>query len=341
MTIENLFSSGRDNIKNWITKMNTRRTEYLDRRPHRSFRLTKQRDVPKRVVLPGYIAFTSEVFSTLWRYKTTFFMFMVLYILLATTFIGIAQQEQYTSFVAGLRTFGPDLLGGDLGKIAETTALFGAAITGGFATPLDRAGQINALLLGLFSWLTVVWLLRQLLAGNKVKLRDGLYNAGAPFVATLCILALMIVQLAPAIIAIVVYATASTSGALEGGVESMAFAIGAILLIVLSLYWVTSSFFAGVIVTLPGTYPMSAIRGAGDIAFGRRTSLLLRLLWLGLVLLLIWAVVLIPVLLIDGALDIVWLPLVPLTIQFLGALSVLLSTSYIYLLYRKMIDGQA
>ena len=259
--------------------------------------------------------------------------------MLATALVGIAQQDQYTSFVAALRSFGPDILGGNFGKIAETTTLFGAAITGGFSTPLDRAGQLNSLLLTLFSWLTVVWLLRQLLAGNKVKLRDGLYNSGAPFVSTLIILSIALIQLIPASAAVVIYATASATGVLEGGVEAMAFGIGALLLIVLSLYWLTSTFFAAIIVTLPGTYPLKAMRSASDIAFGRRTSLLVRYLWLALVLFVLWAVVLIPILLLDGTFNISWLPLVPITVQLLGAVSVLITTSYTYLLYRKMIDG--
>jgi AcrR family transcriptional regulator len=322
-----------------IGKTRKRIDDYIKRRPHRSFRLTRKRDIPKRVVLPGHIAFTKEVFGTLWRYRTIFSLFVVLYILLATALVGIAQQDQYTSFVAALRSFGPDILGGNFGKISETTTLFGAAITGGFATPLDRAGQLNSLLLTLFSWLTVVWLLRQLLAGNKVKLRDGLYNSGAPFISTLCILSVALLQTIPAAIGVVVYATASSTGVLEGGVEAMAFGIGALLLVVLSLYWLTGTFFAAIIVTLPGTYPLQALRNAGDIAFGRRTALLGRYLWLALVLLAMWAVVLIPILLLDGTFNVSWLPAVPVTVQFLGAMSVLLTTSYTYLLYRKMIDG--
>ena len=328
-------------LKATIDRVRTRISSYLARRPHRSFRLTRKRDIPKKVVMPGYFAFTKEVITTLWRYKTTFGAFLVVYVLLATMIIGIAQQDQYTSFVAALRSFGPDLLGGDLGKVTEVTTLFGAAITGGFSTPLDRAGQLNTLLLTLFSWLTIVWLLRQLLAGNKVKLRDGLYNSGAPFVSTLIILSVALLQLLPAIAAVIIFSTASSTGVLEGGVEAMAFGIGALLLIVLSMYWVTSTFFAGIIVTLPGTYPMRALRSASDIAFGRRTALVKRYLWLGLVTAVLWAVVLLPILALDGTFNISWLPLVPITLQILGAFSLLLASAYTYLLYRKLIDGDA
>lgn len=324
-----------------LSHFRTRIHGYLGRRPHRSFRLTRRRDVPKKIILPGYISFGAEVLSTLWQHKRTFVPFTLLYMLLATLLVGIVQQDQYASFVDALKGFGPDIVGGDIDGVTQTIALFGAAVTGGLSAPMDQAQQINMALLGIFSWLVVVWLLRQLLAGNTVSLRDGLYNAGAPFLSTLLIALLIAVQVLPAALAVIVYATAGSTGLLEGGVESMAFGLGTALLVVLSLYWISSSILAGIIVTLPGTYPMAAIRTAGDLAFGRRTSLLFRLLWLGLLLLFLWAVVLIPVLLLDNTLSIDWLPLVPITVQLLGAISVVVGASYIYLLYRRMIDGNS
>jgi len=320
-------------------RIRRRISNYLGRRTHRSFKLTRRRDVPKNVKIGGYIAFTNHVWKTLWEFRGIFLRYSAVYILVATALIGIVQQDQYKAFTDSLNEFGPEIFGGNLDGVSRTVVLFGAAVTGGMTSPLSEVQQLNLALLGLLTWLIVVWLLRQLLAGNSVNVRDGLYNGAAPFVSTLCIALVAMIQAIPAGLAIVVYSTAYSTGWLSGGAEAMAFGIGALLLIILSLYWMTSTFFAGVIVTLPGTYPMAAMKSAGDLAFGRRLPLLLRFLWLILVLALVWALILIPVLLIDGALSVAWLPLVPVTVQILTTLSVIFGTAYTYLLYRKMVDA--
>ena len=60
----------------------------------------------------------------------------------------------------------------------------------------------------------------------------------------------------------------------------------------------------------------------------------------------IWAVIVIPIILFDGwlktAVDwIWWLPLVPITLIVMGALTVIWSASYVYLLYRRIVEDDA
>ena len=188
-------------------------------------------------------------------------------------------------------------------------------------------------------WLVTIWLLRQLIADNAVRIRDALYNACAPLISTLCVCALMLIQSLPGALGVYLFSVAVSSGALGDGLPAMLFGVAAGLLILLSLYLLASSFFALIIVTLPGTYPMTAIRGAGDIALGRRFSLLLRLLWLVLVIALIWALSVLPVLLLDMWLGLSWTPLVAITVQAVTGLSLIYGFSYIFLLYRRMIDA--
>jgi hypothetical protein len=330
-----------EKIKQVFASLKAKRLNYMSRRPHRSFTLTRKRDIPKRIQLPGFIAFTTETARVLWKHRGTFGMFLLLYVAIATLLIGIVHQGDYKELVNSLKDVGPNLITGKLDKSAETGLLFMAALTGGLNQPLDQAQQINSVIVGLLAWLVVVWLLRQFLAGNAVSLRDGLYNAAAPFISTLVILLILAVQLVPAALGFIIYATANSTGILAGGAEAMAFGIGAALLFVLSLYWASSTALAGVIVTLPGTYPWAAITTAGDLAFGRRSAIVLRLVWLMVAVVLLWAVLLIPTLLIDNWLQQSWLPLVPVMVQVLTALSVLYSAAYIYLLYRKMIDAES
>jgi hypothetical protein len=201
-------------------------------------------------------------------------------------------------------------------------------------------------LLALLTWLTTVWLLRNLLAGHKVKLRDGIYNASAPLLSTIVVALVLVVQLLPLALAAVGYSAAVASGLLAGGVEAMLFWIVAGLLGLLSLYWITSTFIALVVVTLPGMYPFRALKTSGDLVVGRRFRILKRILWMVLVLAVAWLLVMIPVILFDTWLKgiwvaITWLPIVPFVLLGLTSLTIVWSASYIYLLYRKVVADDA
>jgi len=323
-----------------ISQAKTRTTDVKAQQPHKTFQLTRRRDLPKRQRLPGYIGFIKTVFRTIWTYWTHFLILLALYVGIATLFIGLVQQDQYQLISSSVKEFGPLLAGGELDTISQAIGLFGVTISGGLNTSLDGTQQLFLGVVYVTMWLVLVWLLRQLLAGNVVKVRDGLYNGAAPFISTMLIGLLMIAQSIPAAIGALIFSIA-IQGAVVEGVGAILFGLGALLLLLLSLYWLTSSVFALLIVTLPGTYPMTAIRSASEIVLGRRLQLMIRLLWLGLVLLLTWTIILIPVLLIEGWLNASWLLLVPVTVQILTGFSILFATTYIYLLYRGMIDESA
>ncbi len=311
---------------------------FLKRRPHRTFRQTKHRDMPKLSPLPSNIFFTVEVFGLMRKYKKAYISFVLIYVVLYTLLGGISSQAGYQSLSDGIKEFGPDVVGGEIGQATQTLTLFGAAITGALNDPLSEAQQVYIGILGIFTWLTIVWYLRHVLAGAKVNVRDAIYNSGAPFLSTAVIAGILLIQSIPAVAAIVVYFSLVGSGVVQGGVESMMFAVAAGLFVVLSLYWMTSTLFAMVIVTLPGTYPMKALSLAGDVVIGRRLSLLVRSFWMIFVLFLVWAFILVPVILLVEFIPWDWLPVVPFVIQLLTAWSFLFFASYAYLLYRRMIN---
>jgi len=308
------------------------------RRAHKSFAMTKQRDIPKRPTLPRYLPFTRSVFDLLWKYRRTFGLFAVLYILASGLLIGFSQQDQYRNLAGAVQDAAPDLAADGIGVIGQTVSLFGATISGTLNASLTEIQQLYLAILYLVTWLVLVWLMRQLYVNNDIKIREALYNACAPFISTLLIVGLMLLQAIPGAIGIFVFSIATQNGILAGGVEAMLFGIAALLLVTLSLYWLTSSFFALLIVTLPGTYPMVAIRGANDLALGRRLQLMVRLLWLIVLLAVVWVFCLFPALIIDQLINISWFPLVTIAFQVATVLSFVIAVSYIYMLYRRMID---
>ena len=84
----------------------------------------------------------------------------------------------------------------------------------------------------------------------------------------------------------------------------------------------------------------------GDLVVGRRLRILFRIVWMALLVVVAWIVIVIPIILFDDWLKniwsaISWLPLVPLTIMVMSALSVVFISAYLYMLYRKVVSDEA
>jgi len=336
------------NIKKSFIAIKKRFTSYSNSKhnPHRNFRRTLPRDDVHPLKLPGYFAFTKYVWKTFWTHRKIFLSLALVYAVLTALMVGIASQDTYTTLKETLNTTGGDFLSGSWGEIGKASLLFLTAMTGGLSESLSDVQQVYTALIVLLTWLTSIWLLRNILAGHKVKLRDGLYSAGSPILSTFIVALLLLVQLLPLALAFIGYSAASATGLLTGGVEAMLFWFSAGLLAVLSLYWVTSTFFALVIVTLPGMYPFQAIKTASDLVIGRRVKILLRLLWMLASIVITWAAIMIPMILLDAWLKgvwpaISWLPIVPILLLVLGALTIVWTSSYIYLLYRKVVANDS
>ena len=319
---------------------------FLVRRPHRSFRRTPRRDYVRSLQLPGYFAFTVQVVRHLRQHWKTFGLLIFCYMIATVLLAGVASQSMYVQLSDTLVETSGDLFQGGWGEAGKTGLLLLSGMTGGFTPQLTDVQQVFAGLIFLLAWLSVVWLLRAQLAGNTPRLRDALYNAGAPIIPLAFISLLFVLQMVPMALAIIGYNTALTTGFLENGFIAMPVSLVALLLGVLSLYLVTSTFFAMVVATLPGMYPWQALRTAGDIVTGRRTRLLLRLLFMLAVVGLAWVAIMLPFMLGVGWLqsNVGWLaqvPIVPAMLLFLSSLSIVFISSYVYLLYRKVIEDES
>ena len=334
--------------KRAVVSASERRKQFLARRPHRSFRLTRRRDYVRSLQLPGYWSLTVVIWQLLKKHWRTFACLVALYAVLSMLLTTVLSQDTYLQVKEVVDEANED---GFLGTVLPVMTIFfsvlGSQVTGGGVTvSAGSQQQIIAVLIGLYAWLTAVWLLRAMMAGKQPKLRDGLYSAGAPVIALGVLAVILLVQLLPAAIALIVYGAADGSGLLDQTAALMLAGGATGLVAVLSLFWITSTIIAMVIVTLPGMYPMKALRLAGDIAVGRRIRILLRLTWLVVLLLLAWAVVLIPTIVLDGALASAMpimanVPIVPMAALLLASFSVVFSASYVYVLYRKVVEDDS
>lgn len=323
-------------IGNLFKRFISRSRGFISRRPHRSFYLTPGSSSKRQLKIDSYFGFSVQVGKLLWSNKWLFAKFFLLYAFFSVIIVGLMSQENFAAFrdaISGMSSYD---------GISKWAALFSNAVTGGGGSTTDASQQILATMLFLYGWLTMVWLLRAIMRGDgsKIKLRDGIYSAGAPALSTLLVLLIIGLQLLPLAIVLIAYTSVTAAGWINTGVaiENMAALAALVLAGLLTLYWICSSIIALVIVTLPGTYPFVAIRAAGDLIVGRRLRLVYRLIYMVIPVILGWLVILMPAILIDSWLKLTWQPLVPLVVFILGILTTVWCASYVYLLYRKIVD---
>jgi len=316
-------------VVTWLRHISSR----TPNNPHHAFRMTK----PK-IYRPtaADVRSTWSLLQTTWQFilahKRVMLGLGLLYAVLSYLFVGGISQVDYVT----LKDATLQVVDSGFGAFGNATTLFGAALSGNLMAPSSDTQQFLSAFMTLFFWLALVWAARMLMAGKDITLRDALYNSGAPIIPTLTTLAVVALQLIPAAVGVFGYTTVANNWA-NSGVESMMFAIAAVLLILLSLYLVVSSLIALVIVSLPGAYPWQALREARAFVMGRRWSIVLRILLLILAALAAWAVVLIPAFLLDNWLRFEWLPLIPIIVQLLVGLTLVYSSTYIYRLYRSLL----
>ena len=88
---------------------------------------------------------------------------------------------------------------------------------------------------------------------------------------------------------------------------------------------------------------MKALRIAGDMVSQRRLAILKRVLFLLFIVAVLWFVIVIPVIILMNWLisvnEITKIVIVPITMLLMSCFSCVFSSTYIYTLYRRIVDG--
>ncbi|HEU5187914.1 MAG TPA: hypothetical protein VFT87_05440 [Candidatus Saccharimonadales bacterium] len=321
-------------VKRIVQHAMARAAEYRQKRPHRSFRRT----IRARQKLGGQpLPSARHLLIDSWRFvaqeKKLFLSLGLIYA--AVTFLVVGSISQLD--LLGLKEVTQETFSGGLDSLGTATALFTATIFGTIATSRSELQQFLAVFLGFLLWLAVVWTARMRLAGKAVKLREALYNCAGPLIPSFLLFLVIVLQLVPGTVGIFLITVAQTTGLLQSGVEVMAFSVGALLLCILSVYWVSASLLALVVVTLPNMYPWRALSTASQLVIGQRWALALRLAVLVVIVFIAWAVVLYPTFLLEGWLKFDWLPIVPIVVQLLSAVTLVYGSVYVYRIYRSLL----
>ncbi|MBQ3325729.1 hypothetical protein IJG79_01085 [Candidatus Saccharibacteria bacterium] len=315
------------------------------RRFHHSFKRSYREDYLHPFDGPGLLAHAVASFKIVFKNWKLFLPLIIIIALLNILLVGLMSEETYTTFQKSLNETTSSLASGkELGTFARSGLLLISTITtGGLSQGMTEVQQVFAVLLFLITWLVVIYILRHTLAKQKIKLRDALYNALSPLISTLIVLAVIFVEAIPAMIVVITYSAAVQTNFLATPFYALIYFIFAALMLLLSIYLISSSAVALVAVSAPGLYPMVAINTAADLLSGRRVKFIIRLLYLLFVIAILWVVIMLPLIALDLWLKsfIPWLtgiPFVSLELLIMTVFSVVYGTIYIYLYYRRMLD---
>lgn len=311
---------------------------------HKSFKRSYREDYVRKTELPGLLSHASATFKLIFKNKKLFIPLIILIVVFNIILVGLMSEESYNTFKEALDDTNEQLTKGQLGNLGKAgLLLIGTVTTGGLNRGMTEVQQVFMILLLIITWLVTIYLARHILAGHKVKLRDGLYNALTPFISTLCIVGTIFIELIPIFVVIITYSAALATDFLATPFYALVYFIFAVLLILLSSYLLSGSLMAMIAVTAPGLYPMTALNTATDIVAGRRIKFIIRILFLFFILALCWIVVMLPFILLDNLLkaNIEWLdniPLVSLMLLNMTIFSIIYTAVYFYLFYRKLLD---
>lgn len=302
--------------------------------PHRSFYLTTHAQAIRQINISGYVRFCREVARMIWDNRWLYAKALMLLSLCFFLVAGMDSQSNYADTRDALHT------ANEGGFKTVTTLISRAAVSGVSVTNSDK--QLPAYAIILLGWLTLVYIARHVYGTNRrLRLRDALYQAGAPIVPLLMILVLMLVQLLPLALTMLAYMALSGASYISDGIqiENMGAWCVIGLVAVLTLYWMITSVLCLVTVTIPGIYPLRAYYETSVQVSGRRVKILLRLLMMLVPVVIAWLVVLLPTVLIDDHFKFANFPLIGIIGSALAAATYIWMATYIYMLYRRIIDS--
>lgn len=297
----------------------------LPRPKYRSFRLHKR---IKGEALPGaFQLFRSSVVILAKHWK----LFAVVTLIYSALNIVLVQGLQFaTGGVSESKSMLDEMFAGSWGQLASSLTIFMSFLGSVGETSGGPTAGVYQFMLTLFISLAVIWLLRQVYAGNVVRARDGFYRGMTPLVQFVLVLLVVGAQLIPMALGVLLYTTVTSTGVAATGLEQFLWAILAFLLSLVSLYMITSSIFALYVVTLPDMTPMRALRSARELVANRRWMVMRKVLFLPFAMVVTTAIIVVPLILfvtplaawVFMALSMVFLPFVH---------------SYLYALYRAML----
>lgn len=262
---------------------------------YRSFKLSKRLKPAKPVVLPSVLSLARDTCRHIWLHRKTFGGILAVYLVLNIVFVKALSSSIN---VGDLRNQYIEALG--LSGWSLNTALVADVASSGATNELTSLYQT---IITIMVILAAIWLFRQTSASQKrFQIREPFYQGMTPIVPFLLVTTVIGLQLLPMLAGVTIYSTVQNNGLAVTGVETVLWALLAFVMSLLTFYFLSSSLFALIIVTLPDMRPIAALRSARKLVAHRRWILMRKIFGaillasVGLVAILLLTVVTLPVL---------------------------------------------
>lgn len=307
-----------------IKTENPEKKRQLKTPKYKHFRLQKRITSPQPK-LPNSFRLFGRAIKILCKNWKFFGGIILIYAILNITFVtGLSAGGSITALKHSLDASGSGP------NITTATTLF-TYMLGNPGSASGTASSGYQIILLVIASLAVIWGLRQVYAKDKkARIRDAYYLGMYPLVPFLLVIFVIGLQCIPMAIGATLYSTAVTGGVAAFAFEKVAWGVIFFLLIVLSLYLICSSIFALYIATLEHMTPMRALRSAKQLVQYRRWSIMRKILLLPIIFMIVASVVMIPVILFLS-------PAAPWVFFALTMLTIAVTHSYIYTLYRELL----
>lgn len=282
-----------------------------------------KKDAQKRAKLLGSFRLTWQVFGIIRTYWKPLGGIVLVYLILNIIF---------ASGLSGLSSSVAEIKANleDSGRFWNALGGFGSLVGSAGSGSSQTASILQSILIFIES-LVIIWALRQLLAGNKIGIKQAYYQSMAPLIPFLLIIVVLFIQLLPLTLGAPIISTILSAIFNPGGLLTAFLVVIFAALATWSFYMISSSIFALYIVTLPDMQPRQALRSAKNLVKYRRWPLMRRVAFLPIFILVAMAVLVVPLILFASF-------LVAPVFYLLSMLAILFIHAYLYSLYRSLLE---
>lgn len=305
---------------------NKKNPRMLKKPTYKSFKVHKKIK-PAQPKLPSAYSLLRKTISIIKSNQKLFAGITAVYVLL--TLILVRGFSSGIDLV-GIKESLPEVYNGQVGLAGTTFTLLGSLFTSGSGATTSEGSVYQSILLIIVS-LATIWGLRQVTSGQKPRVKDTFYKGLYPLVPLILVLLVIGLQLVPMAVGGWLYSVVIVGGIAGALIEIVLWISLVFLLVLLSLYMISSSLFSLYIVTLPDMTPMRALRSARQLVKYRRWTIIRKILFLPIVLLLVSAIFMLPFILL--------LPVIAAWVFFVISLfSWIFTLCYMYMLYRELLN---
>lgn len=273
----------------------------------------------------GWSIFKSSVSHLRRNPKIYGSLFLVYFFLMLVFVKGVA----FTSDLTTAKEILTEGLSGFSANLAASFTIFNFLTTGN--NSVDALSATYQSIILVITSLAIIWTFRQVYAGQKVTLQQSFYKSMYPLVPFLLVLVIIALQFLPVVAGSLLFNTMVTVGIATTAIEQLVWSILLFVLVVWSLYLVTVSIFALYVVTLPDMTPLRALRSAKRFIQYRRWTVMRKILFLPVILIVLTVLVMLPVIMTVTV-------IAEVVFFMLSAVLFIVAHSYMYALYRELLN---